>query len=432
MEFPKDKKRIAIEDLLNSYKDGLSIQDIIDKTGLARHTILARLHRLEGEKKVRVRQVNMARLYYWNEQPSVSIAPRPESQEKTKENIILTELKEEHFSKAPPQALLTAMERLLLEAPAKTTPAKMKAEIKAAPPPKPDFDPKAIKEQIENEFRQGDLKKHEAELLKQRAPAAHVLENANHKETQKADEFLKTGIPGFDALFEHGIPKGNSVLVAGGAGSGKTIFCLQTVYQHALEGEKCLYMSFEESEERLIHHMEDFGWHPWELIKKGNLIIKRFNPFDITRQVDALLLKAKGELLIDVEPIIFPEHFIPSVLVLDSLTAIASAFTEKEDSYRVYIEQLFRFFEQIKATSLLITETEQIPKIFSTKGVEEFLADGVIVLYAIKRGNVRENAIEVLKMRGEKHQKKIVAMQISDAGITVFPEQEVFGGVEEK
>ena len=31
MEFPKDKKRIAIEDLLNSYKDGLSIQDIIDK-----------------------------------------------------------------------------------------------------------------------------------------------------------------------------------------------------------------------------------------------------------------------------------------------------------------------------------------------------------------------------------------------------------------
>src|SRR3989344_7405551 len=186
MEFPKDKKRIAIEDLLNSYKDGLSIQDIIDKTGLARHTILARLQRLEGEKKVRVRQGNMARLYYWNEQPSVSIAPRPESQEKTKENIILTELKEEHFSKAPPQALLTATERLLLEAPAKTTPAKMKAEIKAAPPPKPDFDPKAIKEQIENEFRQGDLKKHEAELLKQRAPAAHVLENANHKETQKA------------------------------------------------------------------------------------------------------------------------------------------------------------------------------------------------------------------------------------------------------
>jgi len=95
----------------------------------------------------------------------------------------------------------------------------------------------------------------------------------------------------------------------------------------------------------------------------------------------------------------------------------------------LYIEQLFRFFEKIKATTFLITETEQIPKIFSTTGVEEFLADGVIVLYNIKRGNVRENAIEVLKLRGAKHKKKIVPMQISDRGVEVFPEQEVYGGI---
>ena len=61
--------------------------------------------------------------------------------------------------------------------------------------------------------------------------------------------------------------------------------------------------------------------------------------------------------------------------------------------------------------------------------VEEFLADGVIVLYNIKRGDTRENAIEVLKMRGGKHQKRIVAMQVTDAGIVVYPEQEVFGAL---
>jgi len=75
----------------------------------------------------------------------------------------------------------------------------------------------------------------------------------------------------------------------------------------------------------------------------------------------------------------------------------------------------------------LITETKQIPEIFSTSGVEEFLADGVIVVYAIKRGNIRESAIEVLKLRGAKHKKKIVAIQINDNGIEVYPEQEVFG-----
>jgi len=38
-------------------------------------------------------------------------------------------------------------------------------------------------------------------------------------------------------------------------------------------------------------------------------------------------------------------------------------------------------------------------KIFSTTGVEEFLADKVVVLYALKHGNVRENALEILKIK---------------------------------
>jgi circadian clock protein KaiC len=232
-----------------------------------------------------------------------------------------------------------------------------------------------------------------------------------------------------DFFYIDGIPKRATLLVAGGAGSGKTIFCLQTLAHHAMAGKKCLYMSFEESDKRLKEHMVDFGWHPDELIKKGLLKIQRFNPFDITRNVDALLAKQKGELLIDIDPIIIPTDFKPDFIVVDSLTAIASAFTGKDESYRVYIEQLFRFFEKIGATSFLITETEQIPKIFSTTGVEEFLADGVVVIYNLKHGNVRENAIEILKLRGAAHQKKIVAMQITENGMVVYPEQEVFSEI---
>jgi circadian clock protein KaiC len=293
-----------------------------------------------------------------------------------------------------------------------------------------------IKKNIEKKSGKRKIKLHEKQILKQRAPIKHIVERAKHpKKESKAlkKEYIKTGIEGFDKLFENGIPKGASVLVAGGAGSGKTILCLQTLAHHASQGKKCLYMSFEESEEHLAQHMEDFKWKPKELIKKGNLLIRRFNPFDITRSVDALLMKAKGELLIDIEPVIFPKGFKPDFIVVDSLTAIASAFTEKEESYRIYIEQLFRFFEKINSTSFLITETKQIPTIFSQTGVEEFLADGVIVLYNIQRGDIRENAIEVLKLRGAKHQKKIVAMQIvSEKGIEVYPEQEMYGIGEKK
>ena len=56
----------------------------------------------------------------------------------------------------------------------------------------------------------------------------------------------------------------------------------------------------------------------------------------------------------------------------------------------------------------------------------------MIVLYNIKRGNIRENAIEILKLRGANHQKKIVAFEITQDGIVVYPNQEVFGGVEDK
>jgi KaiC/GvpD/RAD55 family RecA-like ATPase len=167
-----------------------------------------------------------------------------------------------------------------------------------------------------------------------------------------------------------------------------------------------------------------------DLFRKKRLKVLRINPFDITRNVDAMLAKQKGELLIDIDPVILPDDYKnPDFIVIDSLTAIASAFTGKEDSYRIYIEQLFRFLEKTGATSFLITETEQVPKIFSQTGVEEFLADGVFVLYSIKHGNVRENAIEILKLRGASHQKKIVAMQISGNGITVYPEQEVFSEI---
>lgn len=244
--------------------------------------------------------------------------------------------------------------------------------------------------------------------------------------SNNSNKFVKTGIPGFDKLLKKGIPKGSAVLIAGGAGSGKTIFGLQVLAQHAKQGKKCFYMSFEESPQRLISHMEDFGMQPKKLIDSGNLLIKRYSPFDVTRSVDAMLAREKGELLIHVDPVIFPEGFIPDFLVVDSVTAVASVFTEKEDSYRIYIEQLFRAFEEQGINSFMITETKQIPEIFSPTGVEEFLADGVIVLYNFKRASVREKAIEVLKMRGTDHEKKLAAMKITNSGIIVYPDQEVF------
>lgn len=287
----------------------------------------------------------------------------------------------------------------------------------------------SLPKHIEKKVDQGDIKPKHGEVLKQREEVHEVIKKTEHVEKEKIQEFVKTGILGFDQLLDKGIPKGASTLLCGGPGSGKTIMGLQILNYAASKGEKCIYMTFEENEDKLRQHMSDFGWDWKKLESEGNLIIKRYDAFSITRSVEALLEKAKGELMIDVVPVLFPKGFKPQWVVLDSLTAIASAFYGREETYRIYIEQLFRLLETTGATSFLITESNQIPIKITESGVEEFLSDGVIILYNIKSGNIRESAIEVLKLRGASFQKKIVAMKIeTNQGIVVYPEQEVFGG----
>lgn len=280
------------------------------------------------------------------------------------------------------------------------------------------------KQQVMRELSSPSLKK---DLLKQRNLQSKVLVSSSQKKDFVATKWFKTGIEGFDQLFDKGIPKGSSVVVCGGPGSGKTLFCLQALYNAALRGEKCLYFTIEERVDKLIGHMKDFGWDYNKV--KNNLIFKRIEPFEMGRQIEAMLEKASGELMIDLAPVIFPADMKkPDVVALDSLAAVASVFSGDAGTYRIYVEQLFRLLENLKCTSFLIAETIDFAK--STAGpsdVENFLADGVILLYNIRQGNIRESAIEVLKMRGASFKKRVSALEISsEGGIIVYPDQEVF------
>jgi circadian clock protein KaiC len=206
-------------------------------------------------------------------------------------------------------------------------------------------------------------KKHSKKTIAHKAKKANKSTHKSKKPAKKeehvhADPYIKTGINGFDQLFDrgYGLPSGAAVLVEGGPGSGKTIFCLATVMGLCKQGKKCLYMSFEEPEDRLLDHMQHFGWDAEKYVKAGKLRIKRFDAIDVSRSVEALLSAAKKELLIEVDPVLFPEDFHPDLVVIDSLTSIASAFSGHESRFRIYMEQLFRFLEKNKITNLLIRE----------------------------------------------------------------------------
>src|SRR3989344_176141 len=252
------------------------------------------------------------------------------------------------------------------------------------------------------------------------------------KKTEVID-FMKTHIQGLDPLLGEGIPIGSSVLVEGGPGSGKTIFCLTLARKMCEKGKKVLYMSFEEPEYKLKNHLKNFGAKVEEYEKKGLIYIKRFNALDIARSVEALLSEAKKELLVDVQPVLIPPEFNPDVVLIDSLSSISSAFSGEESRFRIYMEQLFRYLESHKITSFLIREVASPAHIGNNSSERgeavSFLSDGIIVIYNVfYKDGYRKRACEILKMRGTDIDRRIIECEIKKGeGIVFYPDRPLKG-----
>jgi KaiC/GvpD/RAD55 family RecA-like ATPase len=173
--------------------------------------------------------------------------------------------------------------------------------------------------------------------------------------------------------------------------------------------------------------MKSFGWDVSEYVFSGQFLIQNINPLDVLRMKFGSLggSGSATELSSKIKPLVIPTDFNPEIIVVDSLSAIIAASLTKEKNYRVYLQQLFSFFQDTGATSLLITETDPFPTRFSESGIEEFLSDGIIVFYNIQKPEGKVNAVEVYKMRYGAHLKQIVEMKITSNGIEIFPDKKI-------
>jgi len=83
--------------------------------------------------------------------------------------------------------------------------------------------------------------------------------------------------------------------------------------------------------------------------------------------------------------------------------------------------------EVLGLTSILTCEIMEGSNTISRFGIEQFVTEGTIVLYYNKIENTRVRSIEIYKMRGTNHSKKIHPFEITDNGIVVYSKEEVFG-----
>lgn len=220
-------------------------------------------------------------------------------------------------------------------------------------------------------------------------------------------ERTKSGIKGLDELISGGFPKESTIMITGGPGTGKTTFSLNYLINGALDyKETGVYISLEEEPTRIINNIKSsFSWPVEELIRKKLLKFVRAELYDFDKlkimiedEVDAM--KAKR-------------------LVIDP-TTIVSLFFEKPLEIRRSILDLDRIVKKLGCTSLLVCEVPEGTKGISSFGVEEFVADGIIIMYYIANGRFTR-ALSIRKMRATRHDIGLHPIEITRDGIIVYP-----------
>lgn len=227
---------------------------------------------------------------------------------------------------------------------------------------------------------------------------------------------IPTGVVGMDEILGGGLPKNSLTLLSGTCGTGKSIFGMNFLIDGALRGEPGIYISLEESPEINIQQMKLFGWPVEDLIKKNKLLILQPELYNY----DALLTTIEDSV----------DRMKAKRLVIDSVSTIGMYF---EDPYKVRksLLELSNLLKKLNCTSIAIDEVHEGESSISAYGVEEFVVDGVIMLYLIKRSNLYIRAAVVRKMRGMNHSTKIHPMEIkSPGGIVIYPSQELFEEIE--
>ncbi len=230
---------------------------------------------------------------------------------------------------------------------------------------------------------------------------------------------LPTGIPGLDLITNGGIPEGRVTLVSGTAGGGKTVFAAQFIAAGIEEKhEGGVFVTFEESPADIRRNMKSLGWDiaAWEAAGTWAFVDASpdpaFTPL-VTGPFDF------GALLARVENAV--RRVKARRVSLDSIDAIFTAYNDPVTVRR----ELFRLAAGLKAmgiTAIMTAERTMEYGDIARHGVEEFVADNVMILRNVLEDEKRRRTIEVLKFRGTSHQKGEWPFTIiSGSGIVVIP-----------
>lgn len=230
---------------------------------------------------------------------------------------------------------------------------------------------------------------------------------------------VKTGILGFDDISFGGLPKGRSTLISGSSGSGKTIFAIQFLYAGITEfDEPGVFVTFEENAADLKRNVESFGWNIDQMEQENKC---RFIDASITFENETRVV---GEY--DLDGLMFRilgavKEVKAKRVVLDSIGSLFHYFQDPAAIRR----ELFKILSSLKKKNLVVILTSERLEEYggvSRFGVEEYIADNVLILRNVLESERRRRTIEILKYRGSMHSAGEQSFVINPTtGIQIIP-----------
>ncbi|MEO5585679.1 MAG: ATPase domain-containing protein [Flavobacteriales bacterium] len=226
----------------------------------------------------------------------------------------------------------------------------------------------------------------------------------NQKRTGKR---LSMGIPELDAMMGRGAPEGDSIMISGATGTGKSILSTHFIAEGLRQGESAVVAVFEERPEEYASRAATFGFDFKTPQENDKLEILYLRPLDLT--VD--------EALYDITQAV--ERVGATRLVIDSLQGFERALAP--DFREEFEESLYRMFISLTGIGVTILSTLMMEESFTrapaTNYSVSFLTDDIIRLrYAEIDGELRK-ILNITKMRGGDHSKEIRQYDITSKGL---------------
>lgn len=227
---------------------------------------------------------------------------------------------------------------------------------------------------------------------------SEILVEATGKLKIKARPRVTSGVEGLDGLVSGGFQQNKCYLVAGEAGTGKTIFCLQYIMAGARQGESGVYVSIDEKPGHILEDAASLGWDLASLIEHKKVVLLDSTPY-FTK------VRLGKEKQIDVRTLVSDlTKYIREVqatrLVIDPIAPLVFA-EDQTASVQEYIRSLiFSLEDNLKCTTLITTGIPAGSDRMCQYGVEEFVVSGIIRLDIAKVGERRLRTLYIRKMRG--------------------------------